>query len=342
MNRAYIFIPAYQPDMGVVRLVQSLLDAGMTDILIVDDGSGPDYAAIFAALPKTVIILRHEINQGKGAAIKTGLAYLRDHNITASLITVDADGQHLPEDVHKIYEASLANPRQFILGVRTFDRRVPLRSRFGNELSRYLFRLLYQYPIQDTQTGLRAIPSSLQTKFLDIEFNRYEFESECLIQAVKSGVVIKQIPIQTVYLNHNASSHFNPLVDSVKIYYVFFRYCLISLASFALDFAIFASFEAFTHNIFLSLIIARIFSGGFNFYQNKYRVYCCHKRSHLGKQFLQYAILAAIIFSLGYTSIMVLVGFHWNVLLAKVLVDAILFSANFIIQKTLIFRPRKE
>jgi len=335
----HILIPAFQPEQNLITLVQELLQQNLTKIIVVDDGSGAQYQPIFLNLPSEVVLLTHATNQGKGAAIKTGLQYLADQKIKATIITMDADGQHLVEDVKKIYHQAESSPDAFILGVRQFDHNVPWRSRFGNELSRKIFRWLYKYPIEDTQTGLRAIPAQIQPFFLTIEANRYEYESECLIAAIKQGIKIIQVPIQTVYIENNRSSHFNPIIDSIKIYYVFFRYSVIAFLSFLIDISLFAFFHFLTNRILLSLVVARVISGGFNFYLNKYKVYYCLKRELIWRQLLQYTLLCIFVIVVSYPMILGLVTWlHWNVVFSKIVVDLFLFLINFVIQKKYIFR----
>jgi putative flippase GtrA len=337
-NKPYILIPAFQPEQSLISLVDGLLENQLLNILVIDDGSGECYQKVFANLPRNVVLLTHEKNQGKGAAIKTGIRYLQDRNLNLPVITVDADGQHLVSDVKKIYEQMLAAPESLVLGVRQFDHSVPWRSRFGNELSCKLFRCLYKYPIEDTQTGLRGIPVALQREYLQIPANRYEFESECLIFAVKEKVNIIQLPIETVYIENNRSSHFNPIVDSIKIYFVFFRYCLIALLSFVIDISIFSVIQITSKNILLSLIVARVISGGFNFYMNKYKVYRCHDKALLQRQLLQYILLSLGVLGGSYVFILGLVhGLGWNVIISKVIVDLFLFAMNFLVQKKYIF-----
>lgn len=337
----YILIPAYEPNEVLIDLVQQLLQAGMTNIIVVNDGSGVAFQAVFAQLPATVILLNHEQNQGKGAALKTGFQYLQDKNLNVSVITVDADGQHAVQDVKALYDAMMVNPQQFVLGVRQFDPNIPWRSRFGNELTKKIFHWRYKYYLQDTQTGLRGISAPLQKQFLTIASNHYEFESECLIMAVQEKLPILQLPIQTIYIANNQSSHFNPILDSLKIYFVFFRYCIVAMLSFLIDFTLFAGMHFVTGNIFASLITARIFSGGFNFYQNKFKVYQCLNKEKLRQQIIEYIVLAVITLIVGYVLISGAVFYlHWNVLLAKIIVDGLLFVINFLIQKVIIFNKK--
>jgi glycosyltransferase involved in cell wall biosynthesis len=219
----FILIPTYQPNTRLITLVDALLHAGMGNIIVVNDGSGEKYNAIFSQLPAGVIQLSHSRNQGKGSALKTGYEYLYNLSPLSSVITVDADGQHLPEDVKKIYLQTQQNPYFYILGVRKFDKQVPWRSRFGNTLTKKLLQGLFNLALDDTQTGLRSTPVWLQRTAIKINANHYEFELECLLMAHQNKVNITQIPIQTIYIENNRSSHFNPVLDSIRIYFVLFQ-----------------------------------------------------------------------------------------------------------------------
>ena len=184
-----ILIPAFQPDQKLINLVHDLIQHELCTILIVNDGSQANCQDIFSALSAlpSVTLLNHEKNQGKGAALKTGLRYCQQHfSLTDHVvITVDADGQHALSDIQQLIQVAKKSPDAFILGVRNF-RGVPLRSQFGNLLTKWVFFKLFHTPLQDTQTGLRVIPAALIPDFLNMSSNGYEFETQCLIKAVRS------------------------------------------------------------------------------------------------------------------------------------------------------------
>lgn len=230
-----ILIPAYDPTVSLIDLVKAMrASSNYLQIIVVNDGSNTKCASIFASIDaiSQVMVLEHIKNQGKGAAIKTGFNWvLNNHPHCAGVITVDADGQHSPEDVAKIADRLLQQPRHLILGVRDFDQKTPWRSRFGNQLTRRIFRALYKVDIRDTQTGLRAIPQQLVKAFIAIPSSKYEYEMFCLIYTVKSGYQVEQVKIQTLYFDQNRESHFNPLVDSLRIYFAFLQTCVIKEVS---------------------------------------------------------------------------------------------------------------
>jgi glycosyltransferase involved in cell wall biosynthesis len=222
-----VLIPAYVPGEELVGVVSGLSAIESLRIVVVDDGSPPACQEFFQAvkqLPRTVL-LTHPVNLGKGAALKTGLKYLVDQPIS-SVVTADADGQHSIADIQKIGELSQKHPKALVLGVRMFDKNVPPRSMFGNTLTRVLLRLLFDLKLQDTQTGLRAIPQDLIAEYLTIQPNRYEYELEMLLYSRSRKIPIVEIPIETIYIDSNRGSHFKSIQDSYRVYRVLFGYAI--------------------------------------------------------------------------------------------------------------------
>lgn len=217
MNNIIVVIPAYEPDDSLIGLIERL-GADFDRFIVVDDGS-KTADAIFERVAgmSGVTLLRHEVNRGKGAALKTAFAkVIADFPDAAGVVTVDADGQHLPEDVANVAKATRENPGRYTLGVRAFSGNVPLRSRFGNAWSRYFFFLLTGVMIYDTQTGLRGMPRDLLPELVAMPGDRYEYEMRMLVAAARKKLKPVQIQIKTVYLNDNKASHFNPIRDSLR------------------------------------------------------------------------------------------------------------------------------
>ena len=159
-----LIIPALNPNENLISLIDELMEIGFERIVIIDDGSDDQYDKIFEeAYEYGCNIVYHEQNMGKGKAIKSGLKkavelYGKD-NI---FLTLDADGQHLPKDVKKVFEACMANPDKLVLGTRNFNgKHVPWKSKFGNKITSLYFKFETGIKCRDTQTGLRGIPSGL-------------------------------------------------------------------------------------------------------------------------------------------------------------------------------------
>jgi len=217
-----ILIPAYKPNTRMIELVETLLKEGY-EVTVVDDGSGNEFNEMFSSLDSKVKVLTHEVNKGKGRAMKTGFAYiLENYPDSKGVITVDADGQHLPEDIKKVKDKMLEKPGKIIIGSRHFKGEVPLRSRFGNEVTKFVFAVVSGLRLEDTQTGLRGVPYTLLKEMSSLDGERYEYEMNMLMHIAKKKIPLVEVPIETVYIEDNASSHFNTIKDSAKIYKVIF------------------------------------------------------------------------------------------------------------------------
>lgn len=194
LNNIGILIPAFNPDIKLLQLLHNLyqqMDFNQ-EIIIIDDGS--DRQDIFNQIKMNysdVIVLHHEVNEGKGAALKTGFKYIvNNYSDILGIATMDADGQHLVEDLRTVETVFIKNITALTIGSRTFGNDVPLRSRFGNLLTNKLVSLLVGINITDTQTGLRVIPIKYVKQLLSFKSNRYEFEFEMLLSAKQSNIDI--------------------------------------------------------------------------------------------------------------------------------------------------------
>lgn len=228
MKNFSIVIPVYNPSEELIRLVKKLLTFDIAHIIIVNDGSKKTANPLFGtlkSLDKKIIVLTHRANLGKGAALKTGLDYAHRHNKNElGVVTADADGQHLAENIIAVGKELQKHHHALILGVRNFSKKkIPLRSKLGNLLTIKLFQLITRKKISDTQSGLRGIPRDFIPTLTKIKNNGYEFELAMLLAFLKSNREIREIKIKTLYLDKNKSSHFKPIIDSLKIYRVLFR-----------------------------------------------------------------------------------------------------------------------
>lgn len=219
-------IPALNPDMKLVKSVDELIANGFRKIIIVNDGSENNSIFDEVAKNKECVVLTHEINKGKGCALKTAFKYYKENLMDKydGVITLDADGQHGISDVINISNVLVDN-KLFVLGTRLFNtKETPLRNKMGNRITSFVFEKLYGVYLKDTQTGLRAIPNHLIDLHINTYGERFEYEINALIDLVKSYEKILQIDIKTVYLeDSNKHSHFNPLKDSYKIYKILFK-----------------------------------------------------------------------------------------------------------------------
>lgn len=349
-----ILIPAFNPDLKLVQLLANLYQQSDFNqkVIVIDDGS--DRQNIFNQVKKSypnVIVLHHEVNAGKGAALKTGFRYIvKNFPNILGIATMDADGQHLVEDLRAVEETFIKNIMALVIGSRTFGDDVPLRSRFGNLLTNKLVSLLVGINITDTQTGLRVIPIKYANQLLSLKSNHYEFEFEMLLSAKQSNVGLIEVPIQTVYLNDNATSHFRVIADSIAIYSRFFKFAFSGLGSFLIDFVSFYILVNFMMNasssnfILLATIIARLLSAIFNYGVNKKLVF----QEQGSGTLLKYAILMVtqmIASGLMTTLMSELTGqLHstfW-ITFIKLWIDFLLFLISYQIQKKVLFKPVEE
>lgn len=336
-----IIIPAYQPSEPLVTLIKNLtIQNPLQKIIVVNDGSTGTTEAIFATLThkENLTVLHHAVNLGKGQALKTAFNYYLLHfkEISPGVVTADADGQHTAHDIHRLSSSLMESPDTFWLGSRKMDSHTPWRSRIGNELTRRVFRWIVGQSVYDTQTGLRAIPRHILPDLLHISASRYEYELDMLIHVVKNKILLQEILIETIYIDENKSSHFNPLVDSLKIYFVFLRYSAASIASAVIDFLFFTLFHLASQRLFFSLISARIISGMFNFLLCRKMIFRSSGNIYLegGK----YIALCLFSLALSYILILGLLSYcHLNVYFAKIIADTAVFLINFAIQKIFVF-----
>lgn len=367
-----VLLPCYRPDDRLAPYVQSLLEAGFAKIVVVDDGSGPQGSPFFEALPahERLEVLRYEPNQGKGVALKTGLAYLRDHcPQCAYVITADSDGQHTLQDVlrmsrelHRLRGEAAGPGREvgLLLGSRDFSQpHVPPKSRAGNRITSVVFCLLYGRWVRDTQTGLRGFGRELLPAMLQVKGDRYEYEMNMLIHCASAKIPLEALPIETVYENNNEGSHFRAFRDSARIYGVifagFFRFIGSSALSFLVDYGLYLLLNHLLKGaspvlerwlylglvnllprIFLATALARVLSGTFNFLLNKRFVFG-HSGS-LGKSLPRYLGVFALVLllSAALTSSLHL-WFGWNENTVKIPVDIVLFFLSYQLQRKWVF-----
>lgn len=341
-----VVIPAYEPNEELENLV-SELNCMNYRIVIVNDGSSPDKNVIFERLKDKATILHHTVNYGKGRAIKTALHYISEHMPEESgVVTVDADGQHQSNDIVSVCQSLRYHNEKLILGVRKFEGKVPLRSRFGNAVTRAVFSLASGKKLWDTQTGLRAFRTELIPFMLNIKGDRYEYEMNMLLNCAECGVDWVEVPIRTVYLNdRNTYSHFHPFKDSLRIYQSILKFSGSSFISFVLDYILFNIFSlflgilSFRNPIFFSNILARVISCGFNYHLNKKYVF--HSYGNHMKA-LKYFTLAFGILAANTVLLQILTTIGIPAFSAKIMTEIILFIGSMLVQRFLIFIPEKN
>ena len=366
IDKVSVIIPSLNPSETIVHVVSSLIDVGFRDIIVVDDGSGDGFKALFdriGALPGCSV-LTHSHNLGKGAALKTAFSFfLKSRPGMAGVLTMDGDGQHLAEDAARCAQALLVSDEPVVLGARDFLRsNVPKRNSLGNRTTAFAFRALFGIKLRDTQTGLRGIPARHIPMMLDIPGKRFEYETNMLLEIERRGIPFLEVEIETVYeQGSNDRSHYRPLVDSLIIFSQLMKYALSSLLSFFVDIGLFwLAILAFAPVFGLWSIpactaIARVISSFFNFNINRFFVFRRKDafRSHLWRYYAlaltQMLTSAAILWVLALAFIGTptvgtqvageqAAGAAWLLTAMKMLTDTALFFASFYIQRIWVFR----
>lgn len=350
-----LVIPSLDPDDKLVITVEEAIANGFSDIILIDDGSHEENKKYFRELDShpEVTLLTHEVNRGKGAALKTAFSYfLENRSNSLGVITADGDGQHRISDIFAAAREMTNGTPAVILGCRDFSLpHVPSRSRFGNKATSLVFRLFCGMKISDTQTGLRAIPREFLPTLITAKGTRYEYETNMLLMMSSYSIPYREVKIETVYYDNNEKSHFRPIRDSIRVYGLIFKYAISSIASSVVDLSAFfiLSHTIFYHgtpeHIFFATFFARVISVIVNFSLNKKLVF--DSRGGVGKTFFRYVCLAVPI--MLSSAALVYVLSHLNIFhgidafiktLIKLPVDVFLFLISFRVQQKWVFSDK--
>lgn len=352
-EQAVILIPSLEPDERLPAYIQRLKEGGFAHIVVVDDGSPEAYQPIFKQVEsvRDTVVLHHEVNKGKGIALKTGYRYIMENLPEISgVITADADGQHAVKDCLHLADELAKGTRALYLGSRDFNAaNVPPKSKSGNKITSVIFKLLYGQYLPDTQTGLRAFRKEELPFMAEVEGERFEYEMKVLIACSRARIPMIPVTIETIYENANEGTHFHPIRDSWRIYKVifgsFFKFMASSLSCWAIDQGLFNLLnrvifdnanDANKQLIFASKAIARVISATINFLLNRHLVF--GKNGNAGKSFLRYVILciAIMLLSAGGTMLLSTIGISST--LASMVMDALLYFLSYNVQERWVFK----
>ena len=303
LSKISVVLPSLDPDEKLIAVVDGLLEYGFTDIILINDGSKQEnlhYFTDLAAQHPEIHLLHHEVNKGKGAALKNAFRwFLANRPDGYGVVTVDGDNQHHPADTRACCEHMLKTGHT-VLGCRDFNQAdVPARSSFGNKTTSMIFKIFVGMTISDTQTGLRAIPRGVLEELVEVYGDRFEYETNMLLAFKTKGIVFDEVKIRTVYIEENKSSHFRVIHDSWRIYKLilahFFRYTLSSLASAVVDTGAYSLLSALLPFSGFALtaaagVIARVISSLLNFFMNQRLVFKTNVDTK--KAMLRYYMLA--------------------------------------------------
>lgn len=359
LSQITVVIPSLDPDDRLPAVIRSVREKGFTDILLVDDGSAAENQHYFedAAKETGCTVLHHPQNRGKGRALKTAFEWLianRPDGI--GCVTIDGDGQHLADDILACTELMRRQEKDsLVLGVRDFNaENVPPKSRYGNKCTTFVFRVFCGLKVSDTQTGLRAFPRGIWAQMLEISGERFEYETNMLLMCKQLQIPIVEQTIQTVYIDANATTHFHPVKDSLRVYGMILKFFLCSLLSFFIDIGLFALFKwmllsgtaAFSeHSTFLAAVAARILSSIFNFTVNRKAVF--RSDAPLTTTLARYYILwgCQLLTSIGLVDLLSIPFGDSKVAIVtviKAIVDGCLYFVSFRVQQAWVFRKTPQ
>ncbi|MDF1544326.1 MAG: glycosyltransferase family 2 protein [bacterium] len=216
-NSALVMVPAFNAGEYLTELINRLRQFVCdSNLLVVDDGSTDNSAEILKVLDVNRITFA--VNRGKGAALSTGFEYAI-RNGYRSIVTIDADLQHLPEDLPGFF--ALDNGHRVVVGTRTIKLdRMPFPRWLTNNMSSLIISVFSSSRVRDSQSGYRLIPISL-LKTLDLRTTGYDLESEILFKAGLAGCSVHEVPISTIY--EGSQSYINPFADSWRFIRLIWR-----------------------------------------------------------------------------------------------------------------------
>ncbi|NUT34282.1 MAG: bifunctional glycosyltransferase family 2/GtrA family protein [Hamadaea sp.] len=331
-----VLVPAFEPDERLIDLVRRLRHH---DIVIVDDGSGPAYHQVFAAVrERGADVVTLPQNRGKGCALKVGFAHVRDRHPGQGVVCADSDGQHTPADIEAVAARLAETDAAMVLGARRFTGDVPARSRLGNAATRLAFGLVTGERLVDTQTGLRGYPAKMLPWLIAVDGDRFEYELRLLLRAVREGLPIEEVDIATIYLDHNASSHFRPVRDSARIYGPLLAFSASSLLGFAVDAVLLFALASLTGAVAASAVLARLVSATLNYRINRRWVFASQVSRRTSA--VRYAVLAACLLAANVVLLEAFTLLTGSLVAAKIGTELLLFGASFVAQSRLVFaRP---
>ena len=211
--RTTAIIPALNAERTIAAVVTEAR-RHVEPVLVVDDGSSD--ATGDAARAAGATVLRHEVNRGKGAALKTGFAWALENGFEA-VVTLDADGQHLAAEIPKFVRAWEETDADLIIGGRShlFQHMLP-RRRMANRFSAWSIAKASGARVSDSQSGFRLYSARL-LRAITLRTDGFDMESEVIVRAGRRGLRIVTIPIDLGFVDGIATSHYKPLKDTLRI-----------------------------------------------------------------------------------------------------------------------------
>lgn len=351
-SRIPILIPAYRPDNSLLRLVRELDSMNLRRVVIVDDGSGAEFARFFDSLSNEYgcRVVHHSVNLGKGRAIKTGFNYILCHYPDAiGCVTTDCNGSFVPQDIKKIFDSLLENPGELIMGKRVLEGSQDYvgKAVTGYKVLQLSFKYLVGVEIHDPQCVLRGIPISYMKKLMTVWGEGYEYDTKMITSCKKFGVSLREIQLQTRYEKRRNVYKYRTIKDNIPIYLTFASYIFTSIIATIVDLFLFQTLKGLFNNIKvlddtgmyipIATGLARTVSAFVNYRLNLRLVFRSKKNSiKTLRKWITLVIVQAALSAAGVTIIHTLLPWSEEVLI-KVPVDFILFFLSYYVAKEKVY-----
>lgn len=331
-SRTAVVIPAYKPPADMIELVSRINREGMSCI-VVDDGCPVGYEWMWDVIEPMALVLHHDINRGKGAALKTAFTYIKNWCLDIEfIVTMDADGQHLVDDAARAVSEVKKQPEAIVLGVRDFSGNVPFAAKVENRIASVLFSGISKRNVSDTKTGLRAFSRPLLGQMIMIEGSRNDYEMNQLLALSSAGRKIVEIPMATIYKEKKRSTPFEIVKDTAGVTRVMLSYSTSYAISYAVELLLFMLLNLlaplFSYPLILSGSVSRTMCAAFSWSLNSHKIAGKNGKSPLKKYIAEVAV--TMIFGL-----LLMTGFYSlgvNVLLAKILADFITLTGYILVE----------
>ncbi len=359
-HNCVLVIPALNPPASFAPYAASLMEAGFDKILVVDDGSRTDKLPVFLKLKRLgCIVLRHEQNQGQGAALKTGFRYYMEHfrDECDGVITLNTDRMVPPGDVLKMASALHNEQRMgsyaLVMGVRDFEnRRVTDYDYNMNKVMRLLYHMLMGVHLDDPLSGIFGIPGLRIPQCLEVQGDGYAYTTALTMSFEKVGFL--QIAIAYSVMDPQAEAKFKKGWDTVKILYTIFKkfilYSITSLSASIVDVILFGIFTGVTFRgnplaIIYGTVLARVISASVNYLLTKNFVFhfksdAAQTQAKSAGMFMALSAVQCVLSALSVSLVKFLLG--GNVVGIKVLVDIVLFFVSYKLQHKYIFKDDRK
>lgn len=342
MNRSdktVVIIPILEPGDDFITRLQEIVDIGLKNIIVVDDGNTAEYMPVFDRAEKLGCTIVHlGVNCGKGRALKTAFNHVLVNTPDIDVVvTADGDGTYLPEDILKVSEN--AKPGTITLGCRDFnDQRIPAANRRANAFTSFVLKILGGIILSDTQTGLRSYTRDLLPYLITAPGERYEYDFNVIVD--KRKIELNEVRVSATVRQSDKLTHFKPLVDSWILIRSFLTFILTSLSTTIIDLMIYSFLISILIDylplsyIAVSTFIARIISDSFNYFMDKNVVFKSHNAAHIDRYII--LALAKTVLSAAMVTALVFLfrdGETW----IKMFVDTIIFFLGYRFEKNWVY-----